>query len=290
VWNVVDTAGTPRTRALAAAMRRARSEAGIGVREVARRLDLSHTTVSQWETGKRVPNSEDVSAFLVAINVTGGSREGILELARNASDPNWLTAGASGVSQQLAGVIQCERTASEIIEWCPLLAPGLLQDGYYARAIMAGDDSLSRAEVETRVSLRLDRKAVLTEAREGLPPVEYTALVGESALLQQVGGAEVATAQCRRLLELGELPSVTLLVVPLGGGWHPGLVGPFALYNFSDSPSIVHLEHHRSGAFIYDEDDVRAYKIAAAAVRREALSIADSTTLIAEVIEKLERA
>lgn len=288
VWHVSDTAGTPRTRALAAALRRERSLADIGVREAARRLDLSHTTISQWETGKRVPSPEDVSAFLAAIGVTGDRRDEVLELARNASDPNWLAAGLPGVSQQLAGVIQCERTAAEVIEWCPLVVPGLLQTVDYARAIIGADDTLTRAEIEARVNLRLDRRTALIEDRDGLPPAEYTALVGEWALRQRVGGTTVTVAQCRQLLTLADLSTVALQVVAIGDGWHPGLMGPFALYNFPDLPSIVHLEHHRSGAFLYDDADVTAYKIAAATVRRVAMDPADSRGFIIEVIKEME--
>ncbi|MGH3859700.1 helix-turn-helix domain-containing protein, partial [Actinokineospora sp.] len=67
---MADTAGTPRTRALASALRRARTETSFGVREVSRRLGMSHTTISQWETGKRVPHPEDVAAMLAAIGLT----------------------------------------------------------------------------------------------------------------------------------------------------------------------------------------------------------------------------
>lgn len=289
LWNVADTAGTPRTRALAAALRRARTDADVGVREVARRLDMSHTTISQWETGKRVPNPEDVSAFLAAIGVTGRRRDDILELARNASDPNWLAAGLPGVSQQLAGAIQCERTSNEMVEWSPLFVPGLLQTADYARAIIGNDDTLSRSEVDNLVGLRLDRRAILAEDHDGLPPVEYTALIAEWALVQCIGGVEVAIRQCQELLTLSDKSHIDVRVVSGGEGWHPGLMGPFVLYNFPELPSIVHIEHHRSGVFLYDENDVTAYKLAAGAVRRVAASVTRSQDLIGEAMKELER-
>jgi len=67
------------------------------------------------------------------------------------------------------------------------------------------------------------------------------------------------------------------------------LAGPFLLFNFEDAASIVHLEHHRSGVFLYDDGDVKAYKIAAAVVGRAALSPADSGTFINSLIKKLEK-
>lgn len=243
VWNVADTAGTPRTRALASALRRARTEASFGVREVSRRLGMSHTTISQWETGKRVPHPEDVAAMLAAIGLTGERREEILDLARGAADPNWLAAGGSGGAMLLAGVIECERTATEIIEWSPLVVPGLLQTADYARAIIGTLDSLLPKEVDARVQIRADRRRVLTAERDGLPPAEYTALVGTWALRQRIGGAKVLAAQLSELLVLAANGVATVRVVEEQDYYHHGLAGSFILYNFEDTPSIVHLEH-----------------------------------------------
>jgi transcriptional regulator with XRE-family HTH domain len=87
LWHVGDTAGTPRTRALASALRGAIAGSRLSVREAARLLDRSHTTISQWQTGKRVPTPDDVSALLAVLRVTGQRREHILELAHHASEP-----------------------------------------------------------------------------------------------------------------------------------------------------------------------------------------------------------
>jgi hypothetical protein len=60
------------------------------------------------------------------------------------------------------------------------------------------------------------------------------------------------------------------------------------LYDFPSAPSIVHLEHHRSGAFVYDGDDVTAYKAAADMVRNAAMNSAESTGFIAKVLAEME--
>lgn len=246
VWNVADTAGTPRTRALASALRRARTEANFGVREVSRRLGMSHTTISQWETGKRVPHPEDVAAMLAAIGLTGERREEILDLARGAADPNWIVAGVPGASTALAGVLECERTATEIIEWSPLVIPGLLQIPEYARAMFGGEDTMLPKEIDAAVKIRLDRRTILTGEREDLPPAEFIAMIGEWALRQKIGGAKVLAAQLCEILTLAANGLACVRVVPDRDKWHPGLAGPFIIYNFDDAQSIVHLESYRS--------------------------------------------
>lgn len=279
------TSGTPRAKALAAALRQARETSKLGVREVARAMGIQHSTVSYWESGKRVPRIEDVSAYLQVLGVNNDERERILDLTRGVFEPNWLTAGVAGVSQGLAGVLECERTASHIVEWSPLVVPGLLQTSDYARAIMSGGE-VAPADVEARVMLRAGRRDILMRAE----PAQLDALIGEPALRSRVGGQDVHLAQLRHLLRVAEQwASVTLQVVRTDVDWHPGMAGPFALYRFEDSPPIVHLEHHRSSGFLYDETDLVEYAKAADRLREEvAMSVQASVALIADVIKELE--
>src|SRR5690349_3514811 len=122
---MTEPAGMPRARALAGALRQAREASEVGVREVARRLGISHSVISYWETGKRVPRLEDVASYLTAIGVTGDDRERILDLGRHVEDQDWLTVGIPGVSQQLAGTMECERSATAITDWSPHIVTGL---------------------------------------------------------------------------------------------------------------------------------------------------------------------
>ncbi|HJP80110.1 MAG TPA: helix-turn-helix transcriptional regulator [Pseudonocardiaceae bacterium] len=253
----------PRSRAFASALRRARLAAGFGVREVGRQLNMSHTTISQWETGKRIPALADLTAMLTAIGLTGERQEPILDLARDLPSPH----------RGMPAVVECERMAAEIIEWSPLAVPELLQTPEYASAVIGDDDALTSAEVQARVELRHSRRAALPD------PVTYTALVGEWALRQRVGGRAVLVDQLKRLAKAG------VRVVPIGDGWHPGLTGPFTLYNFADAASIG----CRAGQFVYDDADVTALKVASARIRRVALSPADSVAFVNTVIRKLEK-
>lgn len=271
MWFVTDTAGTPRTRALAAALREVLTSAPISLRQLGKDIGISHTTLSQWANAKRVPEVEDVATVLGAIGVTGADRDRILDLARDARDPNWLTTGIPGISQQLAGVMECERTATTITDWSPGLIPGLLQTGDYARQILGN---------ETRVTLRVGRAEVLRRTN----PVHMVALIGEASIRQKIGSPEVRKHQLRHVLTMAELESVTVQVVPSNVGWHPGLMGPFILFDFEKAPSIVHLEHHRSGVFLYDEADVEAYRIAADEIRALAMSPEDTARFIAKFV------
>jgi hypothetical protein len=274
VWFVTDPASKPRVRELAAALDKVVEQHG-GVRATARIIGTAHSTVSQWINAKRVPTVDVVAAALQKLELPEEARERILALARAAAESSYLTTGLPGVSQQLAAVLDNERRAKKITDWSPLLIPGMLQTSRYARAIFG-----TGTEAETRVTMRMGRR----DALERLDPIELVAVIHVAALRQNIGGSSVMPGQLEHLLKMAELPSVSLHAVPDEADFHPGLLGPFILYEFEEEPPTVHLEHHRSGVFLYGKGDVGAYQVAAQEVREVALSAEDTAALIAEIL------
>ncbi len=240
--------------------------------------------MSHWETGRRIPTPEDVASFLAVAGVTGQERQRLLDLARNASEPNWLTVGMPGIPQQLAGAVECERSASAIVEWAPMAVPGLLQTSDYSRAVSAAG-GLTTHETERRATVRAGRREIITRR----DPVRFTALIGRHSLSDKIGTPEVMRDQLRFLLELAARDNVTIQVVPPDVGWHPGLAGPFVLYDFPDSPAVVHFEHYSSGAFVPDDDDVLAYRQAVTRILELAMSPAVTVDLIEKSASELEK-
>ncbi len=223
--------------------------------------------------------------YLTAVEANGADRDRLINLARAATEPNWLTLGEPGASEALAALIEFEQTAKQITDWSATGIPGLLQTGDYARAIMTDAGGVPAQERDQRVRVRLSRRDVLTR-REA---VSLSAIIGQEALRQVIGGREVMADQLRHLRQFGDLPAVTLQVLPTGQGWHPGLPGAFELLEFASGRPIVHLEHLRSSLFLYEEPaDLQAYMEAAATLRDLAMSPEESARLIAEVITHLE--
>ncbi|WP_092529497.1 helix-turn-helix domain-containing protein [Amycolatopsis arida] len=275
---------TPRARALAAALRELRLEAKISGRALSEMLGMSHSTVSHWETGQRVPTLEDVASVLGALKVTGERRRLVLDLARNAADPNWLTAGMPGIPQQMAGVMECERTATKITEWAPMYVPGLLQTPDYVRAVMSSGQR-SQQEIDQRVMVRVGRREVITRRRD---PVELLALVGEAAIRDMIGDETVMLDQLDFLLQMAARPNITLQVVPTRCGWHPGLHGPFILYEFPEVSPVLYFEHYSSGAFVPDVYDVQTHRDALASIGKKAMNPEDTAAFIATVLKERE--
>lgn len=119
-------------------------------------------------------------------------------------------------------------------------------------------------------------------------PLELTAFIGEAVLRDVIGGPDVMLDQLRHLTDVAKRHSVSLRVMPPGIGWHPGLLGPFVVYDFLDTPSVVHIEHHMSSAFLYENHLVEEFHKAAATMMDLALTEQQTTTLIATIIDERE--
>jgi transcriptional regulator with XRE-family HTH domain len=266
-------------------LREARERLGVGQREAARRLDIANGTLSRWESGQTVPKVDSVAGLLDMLGIIGNARDDILSLARGTIGDDWLASGQTGVSEQLAGVLDCERTARHITDWAPLCMPGMLQIREYAQAIMSAQNAISPSDAENRVVHKIARREAFKRRRD---PTRLVALIGEPAIHGGIGGLEVMADQLGELLELAKLNTVAVQVVGVDGEWHPGLVGPFTLYEFDNRPPTVYLEHHRAGAFLVDESVVREYRAAIETIRRIGMSEDESRELIADQIKILE--
>ncbi|MGH3630413.1 MAG: helix-turn-helix domain-containing protein [Sciscionella sp.] len=275
---------TVRSRALTAAIKRRREASGLSGRALSQKLGLSHGTISHWETGRRVPAPEDVASLLTAMGVVGKEREDVLNLARRAAEPNWLAVSAPGLPQQLVRAVECERAATDIIDWSLTVVPGLLQTGDYSLAL-AHASGMADAKVEQLAIVRAGRREVLLRR---VSPVQYTAIVAETALRERVAQQRVLTEQLRFLNEMGARDNVVLRVVPSHIGWHPGLVGPFVLYDFPDGPTVVHCEHYSFGAFVREPHDVQVYRGAVDTLSEQGMSSLESAQFIAQLAEEME--
>ena len=135
---------------------------------------------------------------------------------------------------------------------------GLFQTEDYARAVTRlGHQSASATETERRVRLRVQRQDLLTRAN----PPRIWSVMDEAVLRRPVGGTAVMRAQLRRLLEVAELPQVTLQVVPFAGGGHSGASGSFTVLRFEEQylPDVVYIEQLTGAVYLEQRADVEHY-------------------------------
>ncbi len=170
-----------------------------------------------------------------------------------------------------------EAEAVSRFSYDPLLIPGLLQTEEYARALFAGHcPPLADDIMERHVEARISRQRLLTKT----PMVELSFIIGESALLNALGGEAVMRRQLRRLVEVGDLRNVEIQVMPATSGWHPGLNGPMVLLESVRHRRIGYVECQEVGSFVSDRAMVTAFGLRYGKLRSQALNTEESSRYI----------
>lgn len=270
------------TRELAAGLRVLRDRSGMTTRALGEVIGASAANISNWERGERLPSEERLTQLLEALRASDDERERLLGLRRQASGPGQLASGAPSIGEQLARLIEHEQVARRITDVASLVIPGLLQTSDYARATLVG-----LRDIETRVKLRVGRRDVLTRTRQ---PAELVALIDSEVLVRPIAPPPVMVDQLHHLLKMAELPNVTIQIVPsTTPGYNPLLAGPFILLEFPTAPPIVHLEHYRASATLWEGEDVQEFITAAEEVHNIATSPAKSVQFIAEIVNGMEK-
>jgi transcriptional regulator with XRE-family HTH domain len=274
---------TPRAREIGGEMRAARESAKLTTRQLGDRLGVESSTISRWERGERTVKPRDITRYLVECGADAERISDLVELALEDDVSPWLAVGITAQRRQMAALLKVERTATRTIHVSPSLIPGPLQTAEYARAIMTRA-GVSDLQIETRVHVRMGRRDALVRPE----PVNMLALVCEAALWPEIGGRAVLLEQLRYLLEMAERPNIDLRIIPAVANWTPALEGHFVLIESDSQDSVVYLEGRRAGLFFHEPEDVSAYEGAVELVKELAMSLADSSGLIANVITKME--
>ncbi|APU16963.1 MULTISPECIES: helix-turn-helix domain-containing protein [Actinoalloteichus] len=252
-------------------------------RRLAELLDLPQTAIARWEKGTRVPSAKDANAYLTVLGVPAEERDRVLRVLDDAQSASQLSTGIPGVDKEIHSLLHYERTAGRIVDVSPLMVPGLLQTGDYARAIMTAAE-VPTSEIDYRVKLRVGRAEVLQGAR----PVQLTAIIGEGVLRQPIGGYEVLRGQLRHLVNLARWDNVSIRIIPADSGWTPANEAKFQLFEFPVAVPLVALDSLLSVMFVVDAAQVAGYARAAASLSATVLSERESLRLIRQRLSEME--
>lgn len=280
---------TARARRLRNELLRYREQAGLTHIDVAKAMEWSAAKVSRLEKGQTRMQPGDVRDLMALYGVTDTELiEGLVQLAREARRRSWWTR-YSDVFGTGSTYIGLEAEANMIQSYEPQVIPGLLQTEAYARAfIQSGMVHPDPAAVERRVAARLARHDELLRQESG---PEIWAILDEPVITRPVGGAEVMREQLAHINELTAAPNsrITVQVLPMSLGAHPGMNGPFVLLSFSDPKDrpVVFLETATDGLYLEEEQDIERYTLKFRHLVARALGPEQSKDMIAEVAARL---
>lgn len=270
-------------RGLGGELRELRKARKLPQRQVAIRLGWQPSKLSRMEAGIQGIPTADVASLLVIYGVTGDERKRLLGMAERSAESGWWEA-IGGLSDESRTLIRLEAEATSVVNWQPLLVPGLLQLPDYTQALMRSG-GIPDDEAQGRVAARLGRQAILSRAT---PPTLH-ALLDEMVLRRVLGSPRVMARQLRHLIEVADRPNVTLRVLPLAVGGHTGLDGSFALFDFPRNRSVVYLDHKLAGLFLEEAPQVAHFRREADRLAGVALSPVDSVEFVARVATEHER-
>ncbi len=278
---------TIRRRRLGSALRRLREEAGLTTTEVGERLGWSHSKISRIETSKTPVTAADVGHLIAHYEIATDESEALIKLAREAKQRGWWHNYSEVLPEWFESYLGFEAEASRISTFQPQVIPGLLQTEQYAAAVLGAHPLRATPdEMERSVALRRARQARLTGDGES---IQLDAVIGEGALRQMIGGADVMREQLQRLTELGELSNVTLRVLPFEANALPATNGAFTVLEFPDpdDPRIVYLDNLTSSLYLESLREVGLYRLAYQNFRDVVLQPDQTAMLIVRLIEEM---
>lgn len=274
--------GSPivRRRELGARLKNLRIKRGFTAEHVAGRLVVSPSKVSRLETGRRGASARDINDLCDLYQVGDEERRRLLELASEGKQRAWWLP----LRLPYSTYVGLEAAAVSISDFGLGFIPGLLQTADYARAAMlAGAPRPEPEMVEQGLQGRMVRQRLLHA--EHAP--RFEAVIEESALHRVAGSRAVMRAQLERLLELSELPNVTLRVFRYDAGALPA-ANKFIILRFAspDVKDTVYIEGLTGDLYLDEPGEVEAYDAAFRTMAGLAASPDETRGIIAAMIPR----
>ncbi|MFF5414353.1 helix-turn-helix domain-containing protein [Streptomyces albidoflavus] len=272
---------TVRRRRLGQELRRLRELKGMTAEQVAERLLVSQSKISRLENGRRSISQRDVRDLCGVYEVEDHRIvDSLMQMAKDSRQQGWWHSFGDIPYSVYIGL---ETDAASLRAYDPQVVPGLLQTRPYAEALIRGAiPEISPADAEKRVQVRMRRQDRVSSPEN---PLRLWTVMDEAALHRAVGTPEIMKEQLEHLVQMSELPHVTVQVIPFSTGAHPGLNGQYAILEFPDSTdsSVVYIEGVTSDLYLEKSNDVQKYSVMYEHLRAQALNPEDSRDYIAKM-------
>ncbi|KOG41603.1 helix-turn-helix domain-containing protein [Streptomyces decoyicus] len=246
-----------------------REAAGLTQAEFGVAIGYGEELVSSVERGRRIPRPE----YLDRADEVLGAGGKISALTEDVAEVRY--------PKKVRDLKKLEAESVELCAYNNSVIHGLLQTAEYARAVIGNrQPPFPENEVERRVAGRLDRQGIINSAT-GLPVVSFVQC--EATLRRCIGGTMVLRRQLERLLEVGQLPNVTIQVLPLRREDNSGLEGPFRLLKLKNGTTLGHLEVQHLSRVISDARELQILELRYGMIRAQALTPRESRAFIEKV-------
>ncbi|MFI0978243.1 helix-turn-helix domain-containing protein [Streptomyces sp. NPDC021093] len=261
-----------RQRRLGLELKRLRESAGLSAADAAARIGMGRAQLSQIETAKTTILTDRLLALCETYGCTNKPYVETLVTLSESTGKSWWSAYKNRIGPGALDLAELESTATALRCHESLFVPGLLQTEEYTRAIL-GSAKPAYGSIDDAVGFRMDRQRILTS--DTAPTVH--AVIHEAALHMRFGGSRVMRAQLLHLIELAQLPHVSVQVFPFEAGVYAAYTGNF----LHSTPAVeelgtVLLEHPIASLHLSEPHHLAEYESLFDALTEHALAPVDA--------------
>jgi transcriptional regulator with XRE-family HTH domain len=258
----MSTSDSPTLAKLGEAVRRYRTMRGWSQEALARKINMSDSTISDIELAKVRPEEATIKALEEALELPEGALMDINDLLDGEESlPKWKREWFEDIEPK-ATVIRTFELAN---------VAGLLQMRAYATALLRGNE----AEIETRMR----RQEILQ--KQDAPTLRI--VLDEAVLHRPTGDRETMREQLEYLVAV-QSQKITVQVLPYGVWGHDGLPGSFSIATV-EGAQVGYLETSVRGMVTSDRNDLGKINGVWDDIQAYALPVGQSVALINKVAE-----
>ena len=246
-----------------------RESKGVRVADFGDLTGYSEDMIRKIERGDRIPRAE----FLDDSDRVLGANGLIAAMKGDVAEVRY--------PKQVRDLAKLENRAVEFCMYSNFDVHGLLQTEEFSRAILrTWRPAYGQEELERYLSARVARRSVL----EKNPAPEFSFVQEEVSLRRPIGGRMVLRRQLEHLLEVSELPSVDIQVMPTERADHPATGGRIALLKFGDGTAVGRMDGDFGGRPVSDLKRLRMLELRYGIIRSKALTPAESRDFIEQLL------
>jgi transcriptional regulator with XRE-family HTH domain len=264
-----------------------RDDAGLTVDAAADALDCSRQKIWRMEKGLVPMRALDVGALCALYHAPAELTEALTGVARETRARGWWHAYGDAIPSWFSLYVGLEEAASTLRHYNAELIPGLMQTRRFMEALhRLNRPELPAEERDRAIAVRLQRQRLLVRR---LPPApDLNLILSEAVLRRPVPDRTVMVDQLHALRDNGQLPNVTIRVLPLAAGPPlAGEAGTFTILGFPEpngrghaEPSTVYSESLTGALYLDRPQEVRSYERVWTGLEAVALDEGQSRELI----------
>jgi transcriptional regulator with XRE-family HTH domain len=252
------TTTTERQRRLGAELRKLREQARMTVSEGGALIGMGRVHLTHVENGRTGIGTDRLRVLCTSYGCTSSLYVDALVSLSEDKGKGWWSEYKGKLTPPALDLAELESKANELHTYESLFIPGLFQTEDYMSSIFRSDDEIDGPErIEAAVRFRVQRQAILKAPN----PPRVHAVIHEAALHMRFGGAAVTRRQLLHLIELAELPHVTIQVLPFTVEGVATLSTPFFLAtSHGKALETVLIETPAESLYLHDTDSVTKYR------------------------------